>query len=402
MSKQLSPTPSRQPSKTALSLTSNNNSNNSNNNKSPVRSHRLSNASSLLERMTDIQEVVDQEVDSEPIVTNTYKESWFDFITAHNTVFRKVLAPATVFTVWGAIWTVVYMLTSWRTLYPNSQALISVISFVVALILGYRTNTAYDRFWEARRGWGSLVTHSRNLARAIWCSSDAKGNAQYELERAGAINLILAYAVATKHLLRDEVGHNYTDLAHLLIHVPKFRPGSHNQSADSVPVDIILLLTDYTRVAEENGVIDGTTKTLMNGSIGGLIECLTNFERIRNTPIPLAYAIHLKHILCLYLISLPFQTCTLLGWLTIPVTAIAAFTLLGIEAVSNEIEQPFGYDADDLDLNEFCNELRLELHTLMQTPVDGRGVKTWDMKARSRSNRTGGSKRESKIDAIPE
>ncbi|KAJ3015355.1 UNVERIFIED_CONTAM: hypothetical protein HDU68_012766 [Siphonaria sp. JEL0065] len=217
------------------------------------RSHRRSNASSLLERMSDVEDIVEQEIDSEPIVTNDYKESWFDFITAHNTVFRKVLAPALFFTLWGAVWTVVYMLTNWRVLYPNSQALISIISFVVALILGYRTNSAYDRFWEARRVWGTLVSHSRNLARALWCSSDTKGNEQFELERAGAVSLILAYAVATKHLLRDEVGHNYTDLAHLLIHVPKFHPGSHNKPKDSVPVDIILLLTDYTRVAEENG-----------------------------------------------------------------------------------------------------------------------------------------------------
>ncbi|KAI9340549.1 Bestrophin/UPF0187 [Obelidium mucronatum] len=251
---------------------------------------------------------------------------------------------------------------------------------IVALILGYRTNSAYDRYWEARKVWSMLVTHSRNLARAIWCSTNTQGNKQFEIEKLGTINLILAYAVATKHYLRDEVGHNYTDLAHLLIHVPKFRPGNKNPTGN-IPLEIALLLTEYVRNAETDKIIEATPKTVMNNCIAGMLECLTNFERIRNTPIPLAYAIHLKHILVLFLLAIPFQIPQVLGWLSIPVMIIASFTLLGIESISSEIEQPFGYDVNDLRLNEFCNELRLELNMLTHSAPDARDVKAWDLNA---------------------
>ncbi|KAI8607340.1 Bestrophin/UPF0187 [Chytriomyces sp. MP71] len=270
-------------------------------------SRRPSTASAIAAAMADVQNVDDREDEAVLEASgNEFKESWFNFLTTKGTVVNNIFLPASLFTLWGVLWTCVFMLTDFRALFPNSQALISIISFVVALILGYRTNAAYDRYWEARKVWGSLVTHSRNLARSIWCSTTVT-TAQQEIERLGCINLILAYAVSLKHMLRDELGFNYTDLAHLLVHVPKFRPGARNMPKDNIPMEIVMLLTEYVRNAEETKIIEATPKALMNGSIGGMIECMANFERIRNTPIPLAYAIHLKHILVLFLLALPFQ-----------------------------------------------------------------------------------------------
>ncbi|KAJ3067193.1 hypothetical protein HDU98_009608 [Podochytrium sp. JEL0797] len=341
--------------------------------------HRPSTASDLLARMSDVESVENKETkESTERTGNEFNESWFSFITVKGSVLGNIVVPGVIFTIWGVIWTSVYMETNFKVLFPNSQALISIISFVVALILGYRTNAAYDRYWEARKVWSTLVTHSRNLSRAIWCSTNTQGNSQYEIERLGAINLVLAYAVATKHYLRDEVGHNYSDLAHLLIHVPKFRPGNP-VPAGNIPLEIALLLTEYVRNAERDKIIEATPKTVMNGCIAGMLECLTNFERIRNTPIPLAYAIHLKHILVLFLSAIPFQIPQVLGWLAIPVMAIASFTLLGIESISSEIEQPFGYDINDLKLNEFCNILRLELDQVTHSAPNSRDVEGWDL-----------------------
>ncbi|KAJ3389567.1 hypothetical protein HDU80_011469, partial [Chytriomyces hyalinus] len=128
-------------------------------------------------------------------------------------------------------------------------------------------------------------------------------------------------------------------------------------------------------------ILEATPKSIMNGCIGGMIECMTNFERIRNTPIPLAYAIHLKHILVLFLLALPFQISQVLYWLAIPVMFIASFTLLGIESISAEIEQPFGYDVNDLRLNEFCNDLRMELNALTHSSKSDRDVLSWNLDA---------------------
>jgi putative membrane protein len=99
----------------------------------------------------------------------------------------------------------------------------------------------------------------------------------------------------------------------------------------------------------------------MINTLSAMIDCLSNFERIRDTPVPVAYTIHLKQTLILYLLSLPFQLVSTMHWLTIGIVAIASFTLLGIEAIGHEIENPFGYDDNDLHMESFCDKLKEEL-----------------------------------------
>ncbi|KAL2917813.1 hypothetical protein HK105_202686 [Polyrhizophydium stewartii] len=94
--------------------------------------------------------------------------------------------------------------------------------------------------------------------------------------------------------------------------------------------------------------------------------CPSNFERIRSCPIPQAYSIHLKQTLFLYMLALPFQLVGTMGWSTIPIVFIAAFTLQGIEAIAGEIENPFGYDENDLRAEAFCAEIREELAQLVE------------------------------------
>ncbi|NET15127.1 MAG: hypothetical protein F6K08_21000, partial [Okeania sp. SIO1H6] len=93
----------------------------------------------------------------------------------------------------------------------------------------------------------------------------------------------------------------------------------------------------------------------------------TSCERIVNTPIPLAYAIHLKHLLFLYCFALPFQLVAELSWITIPATGVISFALLGIEAIGLEIENPFGYDPNDLPLDNMCNRLLWDIEELMSS-----------------------------------
>ncbi|KAJ3329383.1 hypothetical protein HDU76_008016 [Blyttiomyces sp. JEL0837] len=124
---------------------------------------------------------------------------------------------------------------------------------VLGLLLVFRTNTAYDRYWEGRKLWSSLITHARNLARGIWIGVNTKGIKQNENEKRGAVNLTLAYVVAVKHYLRGEREHKFTDLAHLLAHVPRYHPEQdHNDK--NLPIDINLLLTDYCRRARAAGI----------------------------------------------------------------------------------------------------------------------------------------------------
>ncbi|KAF9920640.1 hypothetical protein BGZ67_001100, partial [Mortierella alpina] len=93
------------------------------------------------------------------------------------------------------------------------------MGMVVSLLLVFRTNTAYDRYWEGRRLWSQMTLSIRNLTRSIWVCV-AETETRDLLEKKSAINLLVAFAFATKHYLREEYGYNYDDMIDLLTHIP--------------------------------------------------------------------------------------------------------------------------------------------------------------------------------------
>jgi len=94
----------------------------------------------------------------------------------------------------------------------------------------------------------------------------------------------------------------------------------------------------------------------------------TSLERIRNTPLPFAYQAHLRICTWIYIFTLPFQIYTAYGWLTIPATAFSSFLLLGFLEIGAQIENPFDYDANDLDLDQLCLTIQRELNEICAHP----------------------------------
>ncbi|CAL1709226.1 unnamed protein product [Somion occarium] len=141
----------------------------------------------------------------------------------------------------------------------------------------------------------------------------------------------------------------------------KIRP----QMADSnVPIEITLFLSTYFASLMRQGLLTPASATAMVNAISGLQDTVTNLERIKSTPLPFAYQAHLRMSLWLYLFFLPFQIFGAFQWLTIPATAFASFLLLGFLEIGQEIENPFNYDLNDLDLDHFCLAVQRELHEI--------------------------------------
>jgi putative membrane protein len=264
--------------------------------------------------------------------------------------------------------------------------IIQVIGMVLSLLLVFRTNTAYDRFWEGRRLWGNVVCGIRNLTRFIWVGvrEDTPRDA---IEKRSAVNLLIAFAVSTKHYLRAEYGSDYPDLRDYLNHIPKYNTPTSVEPNNTVtssllrqykdgtkirpsnlPLEISIYLTSYIHHQKVKSTIDPGQFTVMTNTLSGLVECLTGFERILRTPIPLAYSIHLAQSVWVYCLALPFQLVKDLGWVTIPVVTITAFTMFGIQSIGEEIENPFGYDANDLPLDEFCKVVKSEVDIITSVP----------------------------------
>jgi predicted membrane chloride channel (bestrophin family) len=138
---------------------------------------------------------------------------------------------------------------------------------------------------------------------------------------------------------------------------------------ENIPLEIVRSLSDWIATLENRGTVPGP-------ALGGMHGCLTTFEdslgvleRILTTPLPFVYAAHIRHTVWIYLFFLPFQLTETFGYLAIPGVAVASFLYLGFLAAGEEIEQPFGYDFNDLQLDLFCHEIiHRDLVALTRTP----------------------------------
>jgi ion channel-forming bestrophin family protein len=236
--------------------------------------------------------------------------------------------------------------------------LASVIpNIVLGLMLVFRTNTAYERFWEGRKLWGGVINAGRNLARQIWVIVPAK-DLQGRQHKTEALDLLVAFAVAMKlHLRRETVNE---ELAALLPH-PRY---DNLKMMNNPPLEIAFWIQDYLQQQYVGDCLNIHQLTSMQNLLNQMVDSLGGCERILKTPIPLAYAIHLKQLLLIYCLTLPFQFVNQLQWWTAGVVILVSFTLFGIEAIGIEIENPFGKDENDLPLDTICETMKRNIDDL--------------------------------------
>ncbi|MCU0517656.1 MAG: hypothetical protein MUC60_12505 [Oscillatoria sp. Prado101] len=237
-----------------------------------------------------------------------------------------------------------------------------VLGFVPNIILGlllvFRTNTAYERFWEGRRLWGNITISVRNLARQIWIAVDEK-DPQDAANKVRALRLLVAFAVATKLHLRNEPLNSELEAL-----IP---PEQYVKLKDmnNPPLEVAFWIGDYLQKQYERGCLDSYQLTSMYKLLDDLVGALSGCERILRTPMPLAYAIHLKQLLLIYCLFLPFDMVSKLNWWTAPVVALVSFMLFGIEEIGVEIENPFGRDPNDLPLDTLCATMRRNIEDII-------------------------------------
>jgi putative membrane protein len=122
---------------------------------------------------------------------------------------------------------------------------------------------------------------------------------------------------------------------------------------------------DYLQEQYELKCISNYQLTALHRLLDSMVDSLGSCERILKTPMPLAYSIHLKQLLLIYCLSLPFQMVNDFLWFTGPIVALISFTLFGIEEIGSEIENPFGYDANDLPLDSICATMLRNIEDLI-------------------------------------
>jgi putative membrane protein len=293
-----------------------------------------------------------------------HKPRFYDEI--YSTVIPQIYIHVISNTAWAAFISFLYLYGKLEFL-AIKNFIMTVITVVMGFLLVFRTNSSYDRFWEARKIWGTIITHIRRIAMIIWIQSRPKSDKDSN-EKEGGMNLLLAFPIALKHHLRSETNVLPVTLQKLLIHIPQFH-SKYRVKDSNVPYEILIHLHTYIRYLLDNNRIDQHTCNSIMNSITVLLESLASFERIRTTPVPIAYTTHLKQTISIYLLSLPFQIIKDMNWNTITVVFFASFCFLGIERLGQELENPFGFDQNDLKMDSFCNEILRDVIFLMETPI---------------------------------
>ena len=231
----------------------------------------------------------------------------------------------------------------------NLSLIHSALGMVISMLLVFRTNTAYERWWEGRKIWGSLVNSSRNLAMKI--RSLVPSESQYFAA------MIPNYAFAMKNHLRGE--HYKTELEETV----DFNPAEYTV-ADHVPNKIALRLMERMEQLRKEGKLLPEHLLFLQAELNNFTDAVGACERIRKTPIPFSYSVFLKKFIFLYVMTLPFGFVFSLGYWVIPVVSIIFYVLASLELIAEEIEDPFGSDANDLPTEEIALGIRVSIRQL--------------------------------------
>ncbi|NJL46738.1 MAG: hypothetical protein HC929_03575, partial [Leptolyngbyaceae cyanobacterium SM2_5_2] len=211
--------------------------------------------------------------------------------------------------------------------------------------------------------WVTSINLSRNLARNIWVTVQDQQPADHAAKMA-AIRLLPAFAVAMKLHLRSEPPDQ--DLANL-VSAEQF---TKLQGMNNPPLEVAFWLADYLQTQAAQGKLNPYQLAAWLKALDGLVDALGGCERILKTPIPMAYCIHLKQLLMLYCLALPFQMVASVGWGTPFIVGLISFAVFGIEEIGIEIENPFGHDPNDLPLDTICRTMQQNINDLISlTPA---------------------------------
>jgi ion channel-forming bestrophin family protein len=231
--------------------------------------------------------------------------------------------------------------------FQSTTALHSLLGIVLGLFLVFRTNSAYDRWWEGRKMWGNLVNSTRNFALKI----NAYLPDEDDANRIWFARMIPNFVYASKEHLRKGVQMTELDLpeAHDYETIKKLK---HKPNAISSMV--------YKRVTMlyKKGVLTGDQFFVLDKEMKDFVDVIGACERIKNTPIPYSYSMFIKKFIFIYLITLPFGFVTTFEYLTVPTVLLVTFVLLSVELIAEEIEDPFGRDINDLPTDELAGKIR--------------------------------------------
>lgn len=228
----------------------------------------------------------------------------------------------------------------------------SLIGFVLSLLLVFRTNTAYDRWWEGRKKWGELVNNTRNLS--VKLSSLCPD----EESRAYFARMIPNYAYAMKEHLREGVKLEELDLTPEELKIL--------ENSDHLPNIISKWIYQRIHALKVEKIISEEEVLLLDINLKSFADIIGACERIRNTPIPYSYSIFLKKFIFIYVTTIPIALIGDFGYYSSLIAVFIFYVLVSMEILAEEIEDPFGLDDNDLPTDDLCAKIKANVTEILR------------------------------------
>ena len=230
----------------------------------------------------------------------------------------------------------------------NLPIMHTLLSFVISMLLVFRTNTAYDRWWEGRKLWGSLVNNSRNFAIKLDAVLSPKDSENRNFFR----KAIPLYAFVLKdHLQSQKTKYSLDDSRDSKSEIISMDFSKH------VPNQVAKQMFARLHQLHISGQISGDQLIILNGEVSSFTDICGACERILNTPIPYSYSAFIKKFIMLYTLTLPIGYSFTLGYLAAPIVGFVFYVLASLELIAEEIEEPFGTDANDLPMDKMSENI---------------------------------------------
>lgn len=277
------------------------------------------------------------------------RHDWFRSFGVHGSVLPRIWLRLVLFTL-VALGETFANKRGWIS-FDLSWSTTAVMGSAVGLLIAFRTNSGYERFWEARTAWGAILNRTRNLARQVDTLLDKDAKRE-------AILLVIAFAHGAKRHFWHQ-----TDVPEVDALLGRERSLAL-QAAPGMPQRALLELGRVFRHARENGAMDSIDQKRLEEDVTALIDQFGICQRIRSTPLPSAYVIQLRTALTLFLFAVPLSSGEGVGWLAPLLVFVMAYVFLGMEQIGTELEDPFEHTENDVRLEDIAKKVEDDLLAL--------------------------------------
>lgn len=224
----------------------------------------------------------------------------------------------------------------------NITLMHSLLGFAISMLLVFRTNTAYDRWWEGRKLWASMVCSCHSLTMKL-----------------------RAFTPSHEQVSRDWMTRR---LNCFLLEAKDHLNVASMQGERSHPLEILCEMHQYLHQLSQTGKLPESRLFLLVQELTNLGSAWVGCQRIRDTPIPLSYLLFIRKFIAAYTLTLPLGFAFSLGWYAVPVVVFIFYVLASLELIAEQIEEPFGQDAPDLGLDSICRQVSQDLQRIQSAP----------------------------------